>query len=260
MTPLASPVSLRADLVVAGLSDGDSITPFAIGLLFALLLHGSIAATTKLAPPRKIQERITMSVVRPPPPPPEVVAPPPPEPDKPKPPPPPNEEPPPPPPPNEEPPPEPPEPPPVVTGISMSSTVQGSSGMKTRVGNTSYGDPNQEPFVDPKDVRPYQGGSPGFKAVRASTITREAKVLNDYKGAYPKELAEQGVEGAVVLLVEVSATGAVGSVRIAKSCGNGTLDRLAQEYMKRFRFAAAEVNGAAVDSVLRYTYRFELYE
>ena len=34
-----------------------------------------------------------------------------------------------------------------------------------------------------------------------------------------------------------------GSVRVAKSCGNATLDRLAQEYMKRFRFAAAEVNG-----------------
>lgn len=264
MTPSASPpAAQRADLVLAGFSDRDTVAPFAIGLLIALFLHGSLAATTSMAPPRRLEERITMSVVRPPPPPPPEPPPPPPEPEKPPPPPPPpkKEVPPPPPPPNETPPPEvPPEPVPIVTGISMSSTVAGDSGMKVRVGNTTFGDPNNEKYVDPKDVKPYAGGSPEFKAARASTITREAKVIKDYKGPYPRDLAEQGVEGAVVLLVDVSKAGAIGSVRVAKSCGNATLDRLAQEYLKRFRFAAAEVNGEAVDSVLRYTYRFELYE
>jgi TonB family protein len=148
----------------------------------------------------------------------------------------------------------------VVTGVTLSSTVEGNSGMSVRVGNTTFGDPNKEKFVDPKDVKPYQGGSPEFKAARQSTLTREARVLKDFKGAYPKELAEQGVEGAVIALVEVSKSGEIRDVRLAKTCGNATLDKLALEYIKRFRFQAAEVNGEAVDSVLRYTYKFELYD
>ena len=267
MTPAASPpVNAPKNLALAVFSDRSSIAPFAIALLLALLLHGSLAVTTKLTPARRLGERITMAVVRtPPPPPPPPIAPPPPEPAKPPPPapppPPPKEElPPPPPPPNETPPEPPAEPVPVVTGISLSSTVAGASGMKVRVGNTTFGDPNKEQFVDPNDVKPYAGGSPEFKAARASTITKEARLLKDYKGPYPRDLAEQGIEGAIVLLVEINKAGAIGSVRVAKSCGNSTLDRLAEEYLKRFRFAAAEVNGAAVDSVLRYTYRFELVE
>lgn len=255
----------RVDLMATawGTADQETVAPFAIAIIVALLLHGGFAATTTTAPPRRMEERITMAVYKPPPPPmPEPPPPPPPEEKKPPPPPPPpkKEEPPPPPPPNETPPEPPDEPPPVVTGVTLGSTVQGDSGMKVRVGNTTFGDPNKEKFVDPKEVKPYSDGNPEFKAARASTITREAKVLKDYKGPYPRDLAEQGVEGAVVLLVEVSKGGAIGSVRVAKSCGNTTLDRLAQEYLKRFRFAAAEVNGEAVDSVLRYTYRFELYE
>jgi protein TonB len=258
----------RVDLMAAawGTGERDTLAPFVVALIIALFIHGGFAASTSAAPPKKMQERITMAVYKPPPPPPPPEPPPPPPPPeekKPPPPPPKKEEPPPPPPPNETPPEPPPptdEPPPVVTGVTLGSTVQGDSGMKVRVGNTTFGDPNKEKFVDPKEVKPYADGNPEFKAARASTITREAKVIKDYKGPYPKDLAEQGVEGAVVLLVEVSKAGAIGSVRIAKSCGNATLDRLAQEYLKRFRFAAAEVNGEAVDSILRYTYRFELYE
>ena len=252
MTPSASPPAhSHADLVRAGLGERDTTAPFVIGIVIALILHASLAVTTRLTPPRQVQERITVALVRPPPPASEP-PPPPPPPEPEKPPPPPNETPP------ETPPPE--QIVPIVTGISMSSTVAGESGMKVRVGNTTFGDANKESFVDPNDVKPYAGGSPEFKAARASTITKEAKVIKDYKGPYPRELAEQGVEGVVVLLVEINKAGVIGSVRVAKSCGSATLDRLAQEYMKRFRFAAAEVNGEAVDSILRYTYRFELYE
>jgi protein TonB len=248
--------------------DRDTWAPFLVGLLLALLIHGALASTTRLAPPKKTSERVEMAIYRPPPPPPPPEPPPPPpEPEKPKPkppPPPPPKEvvPPPPPPPNETPPPTPPpaEPVPIVTGISMSSTVQGNSGFQVRVGNTTYGDPNKEKFVDPKDVKPYAGGSKDFEPVRQSSLTREARVLQDYKGTYPRDLAEQGVEGAVLLQLEITKAGTLRNVRLLKSCGNATLDRLAQEYVKRFRFAPAEVNGEASDSILRYTYRFELMD
>lgn len=257
--------TLHNEIVLVGFGDRDAIWPFGVGLLLAMVLHGSLGATSSMAPTKKLSERVEMAIYKPPPPPPPPEPPPPPpEPEKPKPkpkelpPPPPPET---PPPPNQEPPPEPPsEPVPVVTGISMASTVQGNSGFNVRVGNTTYGDPNKERFVDPKEVKPYSGGSPDFKAARASTITKEARVLKDYKGPYPRDLAEQGVEGAAVMLLEVSKAGDIRSVRLAKSCGNATLDKLAQEYIRRFRFAPAEIDGEAVDSVLRYTYRFELYD
>lgn len=154
----------------------------------------------------------------------------------------------------------PPEPVPLVTGISMASTVAGDSGLKVRVGNTTYGDPNKEKFTNPGDVKPYAGGTPGFKAERASSLAREATVLKDVKASYPRELADQGVEGAVVLLVEVTKDGKTAAARIAKSSGNAKLDELALAAIKRFVWKPAEKDGAKVDSTLRYTYRFELYE
>ncbi|HEY4222593.1 MAG TPA: TonB family protein [Myxococcota bacterium] len=235
--------------------------------MIALLVHGALGATTVLAPVKKMEERIVMDVVRAPPPPkpPEPPPPPPPPPPKEKPPPPPppppvkEPPPPPPPPPNQTPPPDPPkEPVPLVTGISMSSTVEGNSGFNVRVGNTTYGDPNKEKFVNPQQVKPYAGGSKEFKAVRQSQVTTEARVLKDYKGVYPKELADRGVEGAVQALVDISSTGEILDVRLAKSCGNATLDKLALEYIKRFRFEPAHRGNEPVDYTLRYTYRFEV--
>lgn len=264
--------TLRPPLALAGFGEErERWAPFGVALLIAVLVHGGLATTSSMTPPRKVSERVEMAIYKPPPPPPPPAPEPPPPPPpqekpKPKPPPPPKELPPPPPPEPPPPPPNatPPEPPtepiPVVTGISMSSTVQGNSGFQVRVGNTTYGDPNKEKLVDPKDVKPYSGGSPDFKAARQSTLTREARVLKDYKGPYPRDLADQGVEGAVVLLLEITKTGEVRNVRLAKSCGNATLDKLGQEYVKRFKFAPAEIAGEPTDSILRYTYRFELYD
>jgi TonB family protein len=142
----------------------------------------------------------------------------------------------------------------------MNSVVQGSGGPVVRVGNTTYGDPNGEKFVDPSQVKPYAGGQPGFKAAKASSLSQEARVVRDFKAPYPKELADQGVEGAVQLLVEVTKDGRVNGARVVKTSGNKTLDALALDAVKKFVFAPAEVDGEKVDSLLRYTYRFELFD
>jgi protein TonB len=236
--------------------------------VLAAALHGLVGTAANKTPEKKMTERIEMAVYVPPPPPPPPPPPeaPKPEPEKPKPkpkelPPPPKEPPPPPPPSNDKPPPEPPkEPVPVVTGINMNSVVQGNTGMAVRVGNTTYGDPNTEKFIDPAKVQSYSGGQPGFKAAKASSLSVEARVVRDFKAPYPKELADQGVEGAVQLLVEVTKEGKVNGARVAKTSGNKTLDALALDAVKKFVFAPAEVDGAKVDSLLRYTYRFELFD
>lgn len=270
MSAAATPTPLNPRLAMSWLAEErESRAPLIFGALVALVLHGGIAGSSQMTPAPKVSQRVEMAIYTPPPPPPppKAVEPPPPrpEPEKPRPKPPPPREvapppEPPPPPANQPPPPTPPaEPVPVVTGISMASTVQGNSGFQVRVGNTTYGDPNKEKFTDPNAVKPYAGGSPDFKAARASTLGREARILYEFKGPYPRDLAEQGVEGAVVMELEITKTGAVRSVSLRTSSGNAVLDRLAQEYMKRFRFAPAELpDGTPTDSLRRYTYRFEL--
>jgi protein TonB len=255
-------VLLASLLAVEGMNWG----VVAVAIVLALIMHGTLGLGASKAPVKKAVERMELVTYKPKPPP-APPPPPPPEPQKPKPPPPKPIEPPkvppplaPPPPSNQPPPPNPPsEPVPVVTGLTLNSTVKGSGGPAVRVGNTTYGDPNEK-FTPPADVKAYAGGSPDFKAVRASTITSEARVLKDVKARYPRELADSGIEGAVVISLEISKAGAVHNARVVKSSGNATLDGLALDAVRKFVFKPAEVNGEAVDSNLRYTYRFELVE
>ncbi len=257
----------RRRLAVLGLGEDDrgrSSATYIVAFILAFTMHGVAGAGAGQAKAKKLEERVQMALVKPPPPPPpppEPPKPPPPEEKKPPPPPPKKEQPPPPPPPNQEPPKEPPkEPVPIVTGISMSSTVKGNSGMNVRVGNTTYGDPNKEKFTKPGDVQQYAGGTPDFKPVRQASISVEARVLKDVKAPYPRELADQGVEGVVVLLVDVTTAGITKDARIVKGSGNASLDALALAAVKKFTWKPAEVDGAKVDSRLRYTYRFELVD
>lgn len=250
-------------VIIVADDDRRSTGIFVAAVAAALCLHGVVMLTAERMPIKRAPERIVVTMVKPPPPPPPPPPEaPPPEPEQPKPKPKPlkTAEPLPPPPSNQPPPPEPPSAPvPVVTGLSLASTVQGS-GMKARVGNTTFGDPNKEAFVPAGDVKAYAGGSPDFKAAKTASISKEARVVRDHRVRYPKELVDQGIEGAVVLLVSIKADGSVYDVRVAKSCGNVTLDTIAKDALGKFAFAAAEVDGAKVDSVLRYTYRFELLE
>ena len=133
-------------------------------------------------------------------------------------------------------------------------------GMNVRVGNTTYGDPNKEKFVDPSQVKPYSGGSPDFKAAKAATITREIEVICKSKPQYPKEIADQGIEGVVELMISVDKAGTLVSTRVSRSSSNKTLDALALDGIKKCIFRPGEVEGQKVDSLVRYKFRFELYD
>ncbi len=240
---------------------------FLLAFLIAFSIHAVVGVGANRTPIKKPVERIEMAIYKPTPPP-ELPPPPPPEPEKPKPPPPPKElkpppkEPPPPPPPsNDTPPPSPPsEPVPIVTGISMNSVVKGSGGPAVRVGNTTYGDPNTEKFVNPSEVKQYAGGSPGFKAAKAASITREVEVICRSKPPFPKELADQGIEGVTDLLLSVSQTGELVSARVTRSSGSKPLDALSLQGIRNCTFKPGEVDGAPVDSLFRYRFRWELFD
>ena len=242
---------------------------FLLAFLVAFSIHAVVGVGANRTPLKKKAERIEMAIYKPPPPPEPPPPPPPPEPEKPPPPPPPprelppppKEPPPPPPPSNDPPPPSPPtEPVPIVTGISMNSVVQGTSGPSVRVGNTTYGDPNSEKFVKPSDVKQYAGGQPGFKAAKAASITREVEVVCRSKPPFPKELADQGVEGVTDLLLSVSQTGELVSAKVTRSSGNKDLDALSLQGIRSCSFKPGEVDGAPVDSLFRYRFRWELFD
>jgi protein TonB len=232
-------------------------------VLFVLVLlgHGLLLVGAKKIPEKKKQTRVEMALVTPPPPPPpppEVVEekPQPKKKKKPKPKP---KKPPPPPPSNTEPPPEPQKaPPPIVTGISMASTVK-SSGFNIRVGNTTYGDMNKEDFVDPSKVKGYRGGQKGWQPVRAGKLSRQAKVRKEVKPKYPLQAVEAEIEGTVVLRIEVTKKGAVRKAKLIRGLGFG-LDQAAMAAIKNFVFYPALVDDEKVDSIINYRMTFDLVD
>lgn len=141
----------------------------------------------------------------------------------------------------------------------MASTV-GVAGMKVRVGNSTFGDPEKEKSVDPTAVKAYSGGPAGFAPERAARIGREIEVICKSKPPYPKELAERGADGVVEMLLDVDKAGVLVHERVGRSSGNSTLDALALQSIRTCTFRPAESDGVKVDARLRYRFRFELYE
>lgn len=256
-------------------------TRLVAGAAGSVLVHGALAAWLLLGagPARSLapkDEVVAFEVVetKPPAPPPEVEPPPPPEP-KPEPPkpkpkprvkpkprpkaPPQAAEPPPtdvPPPSNDAPPPEPSkEPVPLVTGLTMGSTVAAGkgSGMKVGVGNTMYGTPGSK-AADPSEVKGYRGSE---RWVAPYQVTTLPEVRRRVKATYPEEARQQEIEGTVRARLSIDAEGKVVKVKILEGLGHG-LDQAAVRALKQYRFKPATVNGEAVGTDLDFAYTFLL--
>ena len=78
------------------------------------------------------------------------------------------------------------------------------------------------------------------------------------KPAYPVLARERGLEGRVVLRVEVLADGAPGDVTVAQSSGHAMLDRAARDAVARWRFAATTVDGQPVAGAIDVPVVFRL--
>ncbi|MCC6296270.1 MAG: energy transducer TonB [Pseudomonadales bacterium] len=75
---------------------------------------------------------------------------------------------------------------------------------------------------------------------------------------YPAAARRRGQEGVVELLVELSATGAVTRVTVARSSGANALDRAAVAAVRNWRCAPARVGGVAVPATAVQRIRFSL--
>ncbi len=77
---------------------------------------------------------------------------------------------------------------------------------------------------------------------------------------YPASARRRGIEGTVVLRVEVSAAGRALSVEIARSSGSDALDAAARDTIARWRFRPATRGGEAIATTTSVPVRFSLLE
>jgi periplasmic protein TonB len=93
--------------------------------------------------------------------------------------------------------------------------------------------------------------APPVLAVRTAVPLRVGARLVAYAPPpYPPSARDRGLEGAVRLDVDVDADGAVGEIRVTVSSGAASLDDAAVAAVRRWRFAPATIDGAAVPSTV----------
>jgi protein TonB len=94
--------------------------------------------------------------------------------------------------------------------------------------------------------------------VRASYPLVPAAYRETPRLPYPPAAREQGIEGTVVLTVQVRADGRVGDVRVKTSAGAAVLDESAVTTVKRWTFTPARRGPQEVDSWVEVPVRFVL--
>jgi protein TonB len=80
------------------------------------------------------------------------------------------------------------------------------------------------------------------------------------KPDYPAEARRRGLQGKVVLLVEVSAAGLPASVAVATSSGHAALDQAALAAVQRWHFSPATRGGTPVAGTAQVPIQFRLEE
>jgi protein TonB len=188
-------------------------------IAFAMLFHGFAFMGATNMPQKKASMPITMAIAVPPPP--VIEEPPPPEPDKPKPKPKPRNDL--PPPPNETvQPQEVPQEVVPVTGVTADSVVgESTSGMSVRVGNTTFGNPNEEDFVKPQQVQKITAPAFDLAAYRKTVFD----IMNKEK-RYPRKAQVLGLQGRCLVKLVINRDGTLAEEPkiIGKGTGHDVLD------------------------------------
>lgn len=81
-----------------------------------------------------------------------------------------------------------------------------------------------------------------------------------FKPPYPLSARRRGIEGTVLLHVEVLPSGEPGRIDIARSSGDESLDASAREAARQLRFTPAQKGGKAVSGWANIPYQFRLEE
>ena len=136
----------------------------------------------------------------------------------------------------------------MVLGLSSKST--GGRGPVVQVGN-SYGAPTTRRAVKPVTEAPTPPPPP-------PPPPTSAKVRRKVKPRYTADAQLEGIEGEVVLKINIDARGRVTKARVIRGLGYG-LDESARRAVLKWRYTAATRNGRPVPTRgLRVRVTFEL--
>jgi protein TonB len=146
-----------------------------------------------------------------------------------------------------------PPPPPVNFGVNAALISEAGS-FAVQSGNTAMADPE----LAKKAKKDGQGGQGGpFVPVPVARVTKMPELLADHKVAYPEEARKAGIEGRVVLLLDIDESGRVVKAKVVKGAGHG-MDEAALEAAYKFRFKPALAGADPVPVRINYTYTFLL--
>lgn len=128
--------------------------------------------------------------------------------------------------------------------------------------------PVSEPLLEKIQQQPariaQQAEASATPVASASTLKEDsepvykASYLNNQPPAYPLAARRMGLQGKVVLQVEVLAEGRCGGILIQTSSGYAMLDHAALEAVKSWRFVPARQAGNAVDKWFIIPVQFSL--
>jgi protein TonB len=102
-------------------------------------------------------------------------------------------------------------------------------------------------------VKPYSAEGTGH----FNRISAQPRVLEHPEISYPAQARRAGVAGPVVLLLHLDRDGRVVGARVVSEPGAG-LGEAARVAALRFRFSPALLEGAPVETEIRFTYTFVL--
>jgi len=119
--------------------------------------------------------------------------------------------------------------------------------------------PEQAAVDDERGAGGMSSAPPTVAAEPARPVGPQPLPGNTLPG-YPLAAREDGLEGRVLLRVQIDPTGAVGEVAIVQRSGVNLLDQTARDAVRAWRFRPAHDGRAAVPSSLQLAIRFSLRE
>jgi protein TonB len=123
--------------------------------------------------------------------------------------------------------------------------------------------PPEAPPVDVPDPRPVDTYAPPAPPAPpapspdiGASVDISSKNMNPPR--YPPAAARAGIEGTVVLIIDVDASGNVTNVSVEKSSRNRDLDRAAMEAARKWRFNPGTSGGQNVAGRVRVPVEFSM--
>lgn len=93
-------------------------------------------------------------------------------------------------------------------------------------------------------------------SVETASLKPLPKLVKYYEPEYPESAQKAGLEGKVIVKVEVDERGRVSKALIIRSSGYEILDSAALEAVKKFKFEPAVENGRPIKSSLMIPFAF----